>query len=190
MSEVNDGFGLPPAEEAQAALASLDAKKPLDDKARLAALREKARAQAAKEFDDDAVFAKLLAEERAKRSEELLRGEGVNIPVNTQGFPEEYVKIHIFASSNKDDPQYVPLGIGGFVIRAPRDEDIIVPRVFVTECLDHAIEEKTVKFQGGLVTRPVHRFPYQNKGAATKAEYQAYIAQQREKAQRQLALAA
>lgn len=184
---MNNDFGLPPLEDEKPVEQAV-----LDERARLAALRAKAEAQAAAEFDEDAVFAKMLADARARRSTALLsaaNGEA-EIPTDTQGFPAEYVKIRIFPSPHSDDSKFVALGIGGFVIKAPRDEDIIVPRVFVTECLDHAVEEKTVKSQGGLVTRPVHRFPYQNLGPVSIEEYRVYQAEQRAKAAQQLAQAA
>lgn len=176
---MNENFGLPP--EA--------AKEPMDEKARIAGLRAKAEAQAAAEFDEDAVYAKLLAEARAKRSADLMKDE-IEFATDTNGLPEDYDKISIFRGQGKQDLTYVPLGLDGLVIKVPRGEDVIIPHIFVTECLDHAVEEVTIKSQGGLITRPAHRFPYQFKGKATKAEYQEFQRVQRDKAQRELAIAA
>lgn len=97
--------------------------------------------------------------------------------LDSQGFPKEYVKLEIFAGREKHDLNYAPLGIGGYVLRVQRGVEVIVPKIFVDECLAHAVEEITVQSEGGLVTRPALRFPYHVRGPATEAEYDA----QREK---------
>lgn len=182
---MNDDFGLPPVK----------ASEPQDEKARVAALRAKAEAQAAAEFDEDAVFAKMLAEARAKRAAELLK-EPVEFAEDTQGFPQDYDVVYIYPGANEKDPTYVPLGINGFVIKAPRDREIIVPHIFVTECLDHAIEEKTEPIvddagrQRGVRLRPVPRFQYRFIRKASTEEYQAFQQQQREQFQRDMRQAA
>lgn len=139
---------------------------------RLARLQAQAEAIIAQETDAE-VVERMVAEARAKRAAELL-------PVDTAGFPKDYVRVVIFKGSQKFDLSYVPLGIGGFVIKVPRGEEVILPKCFVTECLEHAIEEVTVQSEGGLITRPAHRFPYNLKGAATEDEYKAYQQSQRE----------
>lgn len=53
MTQVNDAFATPQTDET--------------DAQRLARLRARAELQASQEFDEDAVFAKLLAEARDKR---------------------------------------------------------------------------------------------------------------------------
>ena len=176
---MNDNFGLPPEGE----------NKPVDEKQRIADLRAKAEAQAAAEFDEDAVFAKLLAEARARRSAALTKDE-VELPTNTDALPEEYDRINIYRGAGKQDLSYAPLGLDGLFFKVPRGEDVILPHIVVTECLDHAVEDVTIKSQGGIVFRPTQRFPYQFKGKATKAEYQEYQKQQREKARWELAQAA
>lgn len=103
-------------------------------------------------------------------------GEGTG-PVDAQGFPEDYVRVEIFQGRDKQDLSYVPLGIGGYVLKVTRGREVIIPSVFVTECLEHAIEEITMQSEGGLVTRPALRFPYQVRGKATKEEF---LAQQAE----------
>ena len=82
MTQVNDAFAT------AAAATETDAE-------RLARLRAKAQLQAAQEFDEDAVFAKLLAEERDKRMR-VISGDEVELATDTRGFPEDYDKIKIF----------------------------------------------------------------------------------------------
>ena len=177
---MNDEFGLP----------AVESKAPVDEKQRVAELRAKAEAMVAQEFDEDAVLAKLVAEARVRRMKALLPENDTVLPTDTKDLPEEYDRIEIFAGREKNDLAYVPLGLEGLVIKAPRGREIILPHIFVTECLDHAIENVTVRSQGGLISRPVARFPYNFKGKATKAEYQAFQKQEREQFQRDTALAA
>lgn len=91
--------------------------------------------------------------------------------LDSQGFPKEYVHLEIFPGREKHDLSYVPLGIGGYALRVQRGVSVIVPKIFVDECLAHAVEEVTTQSEGGLVTRPALRFPYQVKGTASEAEY-------------------
>jgi len=177
---MNDNFGLPPEAEV----------KPQDEKTRIADLRAKAEAQAATEFNDDAVYEKLLVAARAQHMRKLLPENEVVLATDTSALPEEYDRVEIAVGRDANDLSYVPLGLDGLVIKAPRGVPIILPHLFVTECLDHAIEEVTIRSQGGLVTRPARRFPYTSQGKATKEEYQAYQAQQREQYRRDMAQAA
>jgi hypothetical protein len=172
---MNDAFTTPAPEET--------------DAQRLARLRARAELQASQEFDEDAVFAKLLAEARDKRMK-VISGDEVDLPTDTRGFPEDYDKIKIFRGQNKQDLNYVPLSLNGLVIKVPRDEEVIVPHAFVVDCLDLMVEDITVQSQGGYVTRPAHRAPYNFIGKATTAEYKAFQAQQKDKAQRETARAA
>lgn len=144
---------------------------------RSARLRAAAQIEIDKERDAEEVSA-IVAAERQRRAQELL-------PTDSSGFPAEYVKVTIFKGQGKHDLSYVPLGINGFCIKAPRGIQIILPKIFVDECLEHAIEEVTEQSQGGLITRPVHRFPYNLHGVATKAEYQAFMVEQKALAERQ-----
>lgn len=173
MTDENKDFGLPPVE------AGTKGETPEQRLARLQLLADAAISQET----DDEVVQRMVAAARAKRAEELL-------PKDTSGFPKDYVRVVIFKGRDKFDLSYVPLGINGFVIKVPRGEDVILPRCFVTECLEHAIEEVTVQSQGGLITRPAHRFPYNEKGPATEDEYKEYQTQQRELAQKQRMAAA
>lgn len=173
-STMNASFGLPP--EAVAAV-------PETEEQRVARLRAVAEAEVARESDEQ-LLARLKAEARNRRA----MNSDASIPTDTQGFPADYVRVEIFKGPNKQDPAYVPLGINGFVIKVPRGEEVILPRVFMTECLEHAIEDVTVQSQGGLITRPVHRFPFMMRGPATPDEYRAYQQSQRDKAARETAL--
>lgn len=184
MTQSNEEFGLPPVAEAKQEIVSAAE--------RVARLREKAEAQAAAEFDEDAIYARLLTEARAKHLS-LLSGDEVELPTDTRGFPEDYDRINIFKGSNKQDLSYVPLSLNGLCIKVPRGVDVILPHAFVVDCLDQCIEDVTtpaIDARGnlaGIEIRPAHRFPYQNKGKATTAEYKAFQEQQLEQAARQLA---
>lgn len=148
---------------------------------RMARLRAMAVAQAQKESDEE-VLAKMLREEKAKLSGIELPPDETVLPVDSRGFPEDYVWLTIYPGREKHDLSYVPLSLGGFCIKTPRGDRVALPRVFMTECLDHAMEEVEVQRQGGLITRPQHRFPYQYHGPATTEEYQQFIASEKAKA--------
>ena len=163
---VNSEFGLPPVQETE--------------DQRLERLRKKA-AEIASAEADEILLKRMITEERAKAT-----------PVSPvgQGFAAEYSKIIIYQGRDKNDQEFVPLGINGYTIKVPRGEEVIIPHAFVTECLDRAIEEVTVRSQNGYVTRPAHRFQYKLVSKATAEEYAAYIESQKTKAQRELAQAA
>lgn len=146
--------------------------------ARLVRLRALAQKEIDKETDEE-VVAQMVAEERAKRAAALL-------PTDTSGFPAEYVWVTVFKGRDKNDLEYVPLGIDGYIIKVPRGDKVCLPRVFVDECLEHAVEEITVRSQGGLITRPAHRFPYTVHGVATAEEYRQFQVEQKAKAAFQL----
>jgi hypothetical protein len=101
-------------------------------------------------------------------------------PMDSQGFPKKYVRLEIFAGRDAQDLSYVPLGINGYVVKVTRGKEVILPSVFVTECLAHAIEEIVTQSEGGLVTRPSLRFPYTVRGEATEQEYLDFSAKMRE----------
>jgi len=101
-------------------------------------------------------------------------------PMDSQGFPKKYVRLEIFVGRDAQDLSYVPLGINGYVVKVTRGKEVILPSIFVTECLAHAIEEITTQSEGGLVTRPSLRFPYAVKGEATEAEYLEFREKMRE----------
>ena len=179
---VNEGFGvvLPGSMNADLTPKPVESEGETLD-ARMARLQALANIEIAKESDEEIVN-RLVAEARAKRDEALL-------PKDTSGWPAEYVKVNIFKGPNKFDLSYVPLGLNGYIIKVPRGETVILPKIFVTECLEHAIEEITVQSQGGLITQPRHRFPYQILGEATPEEYREYQVQQKEKAAREMRVA-
>ena len=170
--QANATFGVPDA-------APLAAETPEQRLARLTALAE---AQVMAETDAE-MLARLKAEARQR-----LNPERAQLPTDTQGFPADYDRVTIFKGQSKQDLAYVPLGINGFVIKVPRGEQVIIPHVF-TEVLEHAVEDVTIQSNGGLITRPSHRFPFNVHGKATPEEYRAFQASQRALAERQLALA-
>ena len=145
------------------------------EEARIARLREVAAQLVAKETDED-LLKRFVAEERAKRAASLPPQE----TLDAHGFPMDYDRVEVFKGQNKNDLAYVPLSLQGFVLKVPRGEEVIIPACF-TEILEHAVEEVTIKSQGGLVTRPAHRFPFTKRGKATREEYLAYRAEQRRK---------
>lgn len=96
--------------------------------------------------------------------------------LDSQGFPKEYVRLHIFKGSRPDDLSRVPIGIRGYVINVERGKDVIIHKAFA-DVLKDAIEDVTISGEGGLVTRPAHRFPFQILGTASEAEYKAFHAE-------------
>lgn len=176
----NAGFGVAP--EATPAAET--------DEARMARLRAKAELQAATEFDEAAVYEKMLADARAARMAKLTAEAIAELPVDTQGLPAVYDKVKIFRGVSKHDLSYVPLGLNGLMFKVPRDEVVILPRVVIQGCLEHAVETILVPTENGYVMRSAHRFPFQTLGEATPAEYHAFQLEQRAKAQRELAQAA
>lgn len=176
MSELNDKFaGAPVTGES--------------DAERVARLRAKAELQAAQEFDEDAVYARLLAEARDKRMK-VISGDEVELATDTRGFPADYDVIKIYRGQGKQDLNYVPLSLNGLVLKVPRDREVIVPHAFVQDCLELCVEDITIQSNGGYVTRPAHRFPYSFIRKASTAEYKAFQEQERALAQRETAQAA
>ena len=167
----NEGFGIP----------AIPVANETPDQ-RMARLQHLADLQIGAETDAE-IVERLVAEARAKRAAELL-------PMDTAGFPADYDRIEIYEGQGEHDLTYVPLTLDGFCIKAPRGAEIIVPHVFVTECLDHAIETRVLQRPGGLVMRSANRFPYKMLGKATPEEYHAYQKEQKALASQQLAAAA
>lgn len=165
MADVNESFALPEETE----------------EARVARLREKAEQIVARETDDE-LIQRFVAEARAKRMPSI-QEQG---SLDAHGFPMDYDRVEIFKGQNKQDQTYVPLGIKGFVLKVPRGEEVIIPSCF-TEVLEHAVEEMTIRSQGGLVTRPALRFPFTKRGKASRDEYLAYRAEQRRRIETQQA---
>lgn len=173
MNQTNSGFGIPEA-PVQNATETPDQ--------RLARLQHLADLAIVQETDAE-IVERLVAEARAKRAAELL-------PVDTAGFPADYDRVELYEGQGVNDLAYVPLSIGGFCIKTPRGQEVILPHVFVSECLDHAIETRVIQSKGGLIMRSSHRFPYKFLGKATPEEYKAYQKEQKDLAAQQLAAAA
>ena len=173
--EQNEGFGIP----------EVAGETP---EQRMARLQHLADLKIGEETDAE-IVERLVAEARSKRAAALL-------PVDTAGFPEDYDRIEVYEGSGEHDLAYAPLSINGFCIKVPRGVEVILPHVFVTECLDHAIETKVIPVKNaagapvGIRLRSSHRFPYRAIGKATTEEYKAYQKQQKELVTQQLAAAA
>jgi len=150
---------------------------PADVEARL---REQAEVAVATQVDEKALLAKYTAEALAKREAELREDAEASLPeaevqdLDNLGFPKKYVKLTIFKGTSKQDLSYVPVGCNGYVWRIRRGEAVIVHSV-VADVLNHAVTEVVLQAEGGLITMPAHRFPYQAT-PATEAEYLAYKA--------------
>ena len=140
---------------------------------RIARLRALALATVAKETDAE-LLAKFIAEEKLRLREKLL-------PQDLSGVPAEYDKVEIYESQDPKEQQYVPLGINGYTIKAPRGREIILPHAYVTECLEHAVMTTVTQAVDGLVLRDRRRFPHQFKGKATKEEYKTFMDGDRKK---------
>lgn len=150
---------------------------PVDVEARLRAQAEK---QVSETIDEAALLAQYIAEARDKAHEDLRAragelGRDEVQDLDSQGFPKDYVELTIFKGNNKSDLQYQPIGINGFVFKVMRGEKVIVPTV-VVNALNEAVTEVVIQSEGGLVTRPVHRFPYQVIRTCTEEEYLAFRA--------------
>lgn len=185
MNQANGDFGLPPVEAKVDLKVAPEGETPDERMARLQQLADLAIGQES----DAEIVERLVAEARAKRAAALL-------PMDTAGFPAEYVKVKLFEGSGENDLTYVPLSLNGFCIKVPRGADVILPKVFVTECLDHAVETKVTPIRdrngvsSGYSLRSAHRFPYSVIGAATPEEYQTFQREQRALATQQLQAAA
>jgi len=151
---------------------------PVDVEARL---RAQAEVAAAAQVDEQTLLAKYTAEAVARREAELREDAEASLPaaevqdLDSLGFPKKYVKLTIFKSTSKQDLSYVPVGVNGFVWRIRRGEAVVVHSV-VADALNNAITEVVLQAEGGLITQPAHRFPYQA-SPATEEEYLAFKAQ-------------
>ena len=143
-------------------------------------LRAQAEAAAATQFDEQALLAKYTAEALARREAELREDAEASLPapevqdLDNLGFPKKYVKLTVFKGTDKQDLSYVPVGVNGFVWRIRRGEAVVVHSV-VADALNNAVTEVVIQSEGGLITQPAHRFPYQA-SPATQAEYDAFKA--------------
>jgi hypothetical protein len=150
---------------------------PADVEARL---RAQAEVAAASQIDEQAFLAKYTAEALAKREAEFREEAEASLPegevqdLDNLGFLKKYVKLTIFKGTSKQDLSYVPVGVNGFVWRIRRGEQVIVHSV-VADTLNNAVTEVVLQAEGGLITQPAHRYPYQA-SPATQEEYDAFKA--------------
>lgn len=155
MNGLNEQFAVPPELEA--------------------ALRTKAAALVA-DLDETALLAQYVAEAKAKKLAEIrakaeVLSEGAKPNLDAHGFPEEYVELMIYKGQGKDQLSYVPIGVNGYFWKVQRGVRVVVPKV-VQHVLENAIGEEVVQAEGGLITQPVHRFPYQlHRDNVSKADY-------------------
>ena len=125
-----------------------------------------------------AQIAALSAQLSALAPEQADPKEGTGA-LDSQGFPKEYVRLEIFPGRDAQDLAYVPIGIGGYAVKVTRGKEVILPKVFA-DVLAHAVENITTQSEGGLITRPALRFPFQVRGTATEEEFLAFRAQMAE----------
>lgn len=139
------------------------------------------RAQIAADLGNQAgdVHQRILAEEKAKLEAGIrarvtkdlsIASEGTG-DAESHGFPDRFVRIVISRGGQKHDLSYVPVGVNGYMWQIERGREVIVPDV-VVDALNDAVTEVSIQTEGGLITRPAHRFPFQVVGPASKEEYQ------------------
>lgn len=97
---------------------------------------------------------------------------------DVRGFRKKYVHLEVFKGNGKQDLSYVPVSVNGYSWRIERGAKVIVPTA-VVEALRNAVTDVTIQSEGGLITRPAPRFPFQVSGPATEAEYLAFCAKMR-----------
>lgn len=143
-------------------------------------LRAQAEEAAAKTVDTAALLKRFTAEAIARREAELREDVEASIPpeekqdLDALGFPRKFVKLVIFKGTNKNDLNYLPIGVNGYVWRIKRGETVIVHSV-VVDALNQAVTEVVLQAEGGLITQPAHQYPF-SATPATEAEYHAYKA--------------
>jgi hypothetical protein len=89
--------------------------------------------------------------------------------IDAHGFSKKRHKIFIHEAQSQTDPKKVFLSINGFAWDIQRGINVLVPPEVVS-ALNNAIGEHTVQSEGGLVTRPMHRFPFQDFGVASEKD--------------------
>ncbi len=162
----NKDFGIPETADAPKA------------KSREEALREKARQMVAEVFDETALLEQFVKEEQAKRAAEV-RNRAATLAqqapqdFDAHGFPKKYFEISIFRGTEQKALGYVPVGVNGYAWKIQRGAKVIVPSV-VVDALNDAITEEVVQADGGLITSPVHRFPFQTHREVSEDEYIKY----------------
>lgn len=155
----------------------------------LQALKDQAeQLVSAEQVDEEALLQKYIAEARARRdaqlkqaAEEALQAEANREgrgPAVHQGFPRKYVELMVFKGSGKHDLSYVVPSVNGYAMKIQRGVKVIVPSVFAN-ALNDAVQDIAVKTEGGVVTEPTHRFPFQVIREVSEAEYLAFADSQR-----------
>ncbi len=167
MEDKNADFGLPPETEDQ----------------KLARLKAQADAMVAAEAEKE-LLTQLVT--RARNKAAALSPGVLESEVDDNGFPRKYFKINVYKGGDKNDLPYVPVGVNGYFWKIRRGVDVIVPSV-VLEDLDHAIQGSVEQItlpngRKSLEVTDALRFPYQNKGEVSEADYKAYQAEMRAQA--------
>jgi len=86
--------------------------------------------------------------------------------------PAKPARRRIFIEEGYDpsDPQYVDIGVNGIINRYRRGVEVEMPVDYV-HVLQNAIADKTVQTEDqGIITRPVRRFPFQDRGPVSASE--------------------
>jgi hypothetical protein len=195
--EINAAFGIPSdstlidhTSRVPSADTTTPAPTPPED--RIAALRARAVAQAAAEFDEEKVYAQFLAEEKAKREDALReRASEDAVPpvegIDDFGFPEKYVWLTVARGGQAHDSEYCTPGINGFVWKIRRGEKVAVHEV-VAKVLENAVSEVIIQSEGGIISRPSPAWPFSVHGPCSKEEYKIYQAKMRTMTAQQAAL--
>jgi hypothetical protein len=92
-----------------------------------------------------------------------------------RGFPKKYTRIIVHEGAGVNDLTYAPVSVNGHAVCIVRGAEIVINDVYI-EALRQAVEDRPVKTEGGLVCRPVRRYPFDVLGPATEAEYIAFKA--------------
>ena len=164
--EINDSFGIPADVEAR--------------------LRAQAETAVAVMIDEAALLVKFTEEAKAKRlaglkekadAADIAAALAENTP-DAHGFPRKYFWVTVHEGQDAGALSYATPSLNGYTWQIQRGVKAIVHSVALN-VLDEAIEDKPVRFEGGLITRPVPMFPYTIHGEATEAEYLAFTAKMR-----------
>lgn len=151
-------------------------------------LQARAAAIVADDESDEQILARYVAEARAKRDEalrakasELTAAEEGTGAAEGQGFPKKYVRLVVFKGNARSDQEFVKIGVNGYAWKIARGPEVVVPTV-VANALHDAVQDVTVQSEGGLITRPALRFPYQVVGEASEKEYRDFVETSRQAA--------
>jgi hypothetical protein len=146
---------------------------------RIAELKAQAQQSVSRDIDEVALLEQFkkealerataaLKEQAEAEVSESNANEGRGLP-DAHGFSKKRFRIFIHESQNASDPKEQPVSINGYAWNIKRGVDVLVPPE-VVHVLENAITEVVVQAEGGLITRPAHRIPFQNYGEATAAD--------------------